>query len=44
MHYDPTFRRINYVRYADDFLIGIIDPKSETIEIIDKIYARKKLN
>lgn len=25
---DPDFRRIHYVRYADDWLVGIIGPKS----------------
>lgn len=25
---DPTFRRLYYTRYADDFLVGIIGPKS----------------
>jgi len=26
---DPGFRRLNYVRYADDFLLGFIGPKEE---------------
>ena len=26
---DPDDRRLNYVRYADDFLLGFIGPKSE---------------
>jgi len=26
---DPTYRRLHYVRYADDFLIGIIGSKQE---------------
>lgn len=26
---DPAFRRLKYVRYADDFLLGFIGPKSE---------------
>jgi group II intron reverse transcriptase/maturase len=26
---DPDYRRLNYVRYADDFLLGFIGPKSE---------------
>jgi len=30
---DPNFRRLRYVRYADDFLIGFIGPKSEAEEI-----------
>jgi group II intron reverse transcriptase/maturase len=27
--HDPDFRRLRYVRYADDFLLGFIGPKSE---------------
>jgi len=30
---DPEFRRLKYVRYADDFLLGFIGPKSEAKEI-----------
>lgn len=30
---DPNFRRLRYVRYADDFLLGFIGPKSEAEEI-----------
>jgi len=30
---DPDFRRLRYVRYADDFLLGYIGPKSEAEEI-----------
>jgi group II intron reverse transcriptase/maturase len=30
---DPDFRRLRYVRYADDFLLGFIGPKSEAEEI-----------
>jgi group II intron reverse transcriptase/maturase len=26
---DPNFRRLRYVRYADDFLLGVIGPKEE---------------
>ena len=26
---DPGYRRLNYVRYADDFLLGFIGPKAE---------------
>ena len=33
---DPSYRRMHYVRYADDFIITIIGPKSEAIEIKDK--------
>ena len=30
---DSSFKRLQYVRYADDFLIGIIDSKSDAEEI-----------
>ena len=30
---DPEYRRLKYVRYADDFLLGFIGPKSEAEEI-----------
>lgn len=34
---DPHFRRLWYVRYADDFLLGFAGPKNEAMEIKDKI-------
>lgn len=30
---DPRYRRLKYVRYCDDFLLGFIGPKSEAEEI-----------
>src|SRR5713101_5690594 len=30
---DPNFRRLRYVRYADDFCLGFIGPKAEAEEI-----------
>ena len=33
MNHDPDVRRLRYVRYADDFLLGFIGPKSEAEEI-----------
>jgi len=30
---DPTYRRMNYTRYADDFLIGIIGSKSDVMAL-----------
>jgi group II intron reverse transcriptase/maturase len=35
--HDPNFRRLRYVRYADDFLLGFIGPKEEAEEIKQKI-------
>jgi group II intron reverse transcriptase/maturase len=37
---DPTdseYRRLRYVRYADDFLLGFIGPKSEAAKIKDEL-------
>lgn len=34
---DPNFKRLRYIRYADDFLIGIIGPKKDAIKIKDEI-------
>jgi len=34
---DPNYRRLRYVRYADDFLLGFIGPKSEAEEITKEI-------
>jgi hypothetical protein len=33
---DPSYRRIHYVRFADDFIITIIGKKSEAIDIKNK--------
>jgi group II intron reverse transcriptase/maturase len=35
--HDPTFRRLRYCRYADDFLLGFIGPKAEAEEIKEQI-------
>jgi group II intron reverse transcriptase/maturase len=42
---DPNFRRLKYVRYADDFLLGFIGPKSEAEEIKQKLekFLREQL-
>jgi Reverse transcriptase (RNA-dependent DNA polymerase) len=42
---DPDFRRLKYVRYADDFLLGCIGPKSEAEEIKRKleVFLREQL-
>lgn len=34
---DPTFRRLRYVRYADDILLGFIGSKNEAEEIKQKM-------
>jgi len=36
---DPDFRRLRYVRYADDFLLGFNGPKEEAEEIKRKLEA-----
>lgn len=36
---DPNFRRIKYVRYADDFVIGFIGTRAEAQEIKETIGA-----
>lgn len=35
--FDPDYRRLRYVRYADDFLLGFAGPKNEAEEIRAKI-------
>lgn len=35
--FDPSFRRVKYVRYADDFLIGVIAPKDYAVDLKQKI-------
>jgi group II intron reverse transcriptase/maturase len=35
--HDPDFRRLRYVRYADDFLLGFIGPRQEAEEIKQKL-------
>jgi group II intron reverse transcriptase/maturase len=34
---DPNFRRCIYIRYADDFIIGTIGSKAETLIILEKV-------
>jgi group II intron reverse transcriptase/maturase len=38
MH-DPNFRRLKYIRYADDFLLGFIGTKAEAESILKEIEA-----
>jgi group II intron reverse transcriptase/maturase len=35
--HDPNFRRVKYVRYADDFLIGLIAPQAYAVDLKQKI-------
>lgn len=35
--HDPHHRRLHYVRYADDFLLGFAGPKAEAVEIKERI-------
>jgi group II intron reverse transcriptase/maturase len=44
--FDPTYRRLRYVRYADDFLLGFAGSKKEAEEIRDKLsdFLGQKLN
>ncbi len=37
--HDEDYRRLKYVRYADDVLLGFAGPKAEAIEIKQKIQA-----
>ena len=37
--YDPGFRRLRYVRYADDQLLGFIGPKAEAEQIKARLTA-----
>lgn len=34
---DPNFRRLMYLRYADDWIIGIRGTQKDTIEILEKV-------
>nr|WP_241390764.1 reverse transcriptase/maturase family protein [Serratia proteamaculans]ULG15714.1 reverse transcriptase [Serratia proteamaculans] len=44
--YDPNYRRLRYVRYADDFLLGFSGPRSEAEEIKKEVsqFLSKELN
>ncbi|MCY4061938.1 MAG: reverse transcriptase domain-containing protein [Chloroflexi bacterium] len=37
---DPNFRRLKYVRYADDFLLGVIGSKENAEEVKEKVRAK----
>jgi hypothetical protein len=36
---EPNFRRLRYIRYADDFLLGFLGPKKEADEIKSRIQS-----
>jgi group II intron reverse transcriptase/maturase len=35
--FDPLYRRLRYCRYADDFLIGVIGPRTEATQILEDV-------
>jgi len=35
--FDPRYRRLRYIRYADDFLLGFAGPRDEAEEIRDQL-------
>jgi group II intron reverse transcriptase/maturase len=37
--FDPNFRRLYYIRYVDDFVVGVVGSHEDTIEIRNKIDA-----
>ena len=37
--HDPGYRRLRYIRYADDHLLGFTGPKAEAEQIRDKLAA-----
>lgn len=37
--HDPNFRRMRHIRYADDFVIGIIGSKAEATAILTDLHA-----
>lgn len=43
---DPNFVRVRYVRYADDWVVGIIGPKSLAMEIKERVrqFLKAKLD
>lgn len=43
---DPNFRRLRYIRYADDFILGFIGPKSEAeaIKTALRVFLKEKLH
>lgn len=44
--FDANYRKMQYVRYADDFIIGIIGSKQDAVEILQKVreFLKKELS
>jgi retron-type reverse transcriptase len=42
---EKGYRNLKYIRYADDFLIGVVGPRTRAIEVRDKVeqFLREKL-
>lgn len=36
-HFDPNYRRLRYVRYADDFIIGVIGSREEAESVMRQV-------
>lgn len=34
---DPNFKRLYYIRYVDDFVVGVVGSRKDTVEIQEKI-------
>ncbi|GHU80233.1 hypothetical protein FACS1894191_5010 [Clostridia bacterium] len=43
---DSNFRRLQYVRYADDFLIGVIGSQADAVSLKETVaqYLQKELH
>lgn len=37
IHNDPNYRNVKYLRYADDFIVGVLGPRELAVEIRDRI-------
>jgi group II intron reverse transcriptase/maturase len=37
--FDPNFNRLYYIRYVDDFVVGVVGSRESTIDIQNKIHA-----
>ena len=37
MHVDPQYKRAKFVRYADDFIIGVIGSKEDCVKLLTEI-------